>query len=147
MDTVLAGQRELGDADLNAPRPQQTIVVVEDETAVRTLITAVLKRRGYRVFEAPTPQMALELFQQHGDAVDLIITDVVMPDMNGPMLVERLMTVRPRLRVLFISGYADIGAPLDPANRNMSFLSKPFRASALADVVGNMLSEATSAST
>ena len=100
----------------------------------------MLRRQGYHVLEAATPAAACTIFDHHGDEIDLLLTDVVMPEMNGPSLAQRLIASRPELRVLFISGYADVTAPLDPVNPNVSFLSKPFKASALAGKVREMLS-------
>jgi len=124
---------------LEAPGGRETILVVEDEDAVRVIVTAVLRRQGYRVLEAPTPALAIELFERHGPEIDLLLTDVVMPGMNGPALAQRLVAVRPELRVLFISGYADLSVPIDVDNPNVSFLSKPFQASALTGRVRDLL--------
>jgi FixJ family two-component response regulator len=71
--------------------------------------------------------------------IGLLLTDVVMPGMNGPALAQRLVGLQPELRVLFISGYADMAIPLDRENPNVSFLSKPFQASVLAERVRQML--------
>ncbi len=117
----------------------ETILLVEDEDAVRVIVSAVLQRQGYRVLEASTPQEACGLFDEHAGEIDLMVTDVVMPQMNGPTLAQRLIGVRPELRVLFISGYVDVGTPLDSDNPNVSFLSKPFQASALSERVREML--------
>jgi len=121
----------------------QTILVVEDEDAIRTIVVTVLGRRGYRVLAASTPSAAVDLFRKHGEVIDLMITDVIMPEMNGPALAERLIAARPDLRVLFISGYTD-GVMLDATNPNISFLSKPFQPSTLAGKVREILSGAAS---
>jgi PAS domain S-box-containing protein len=118
----------------------ETILLVEDEDAVRVIISAVLRRQGYQVLEASTPRGACDIFEQHGQEVDLLLTDVVMPEMNGPALAQRLVAVRPELRVLFISGYADMAMPLDSDNPNISFLGKPFQASVLTGKVREILS-------
>jgi two-component system cell cycle sensor histidine kinase/response regulator CckA len=118
---------------------RETILLVEDEDAVRVIVTAVLRRQGYRVLEAPTPTLAIELFDRHGPEIDLLLTDVVMPGMNGPSLAQRLVAARPELRVLFISGYADISVPIDVDNPNVGFLSKPFQAAALTGRVRDLL--------
>jgi CheY-like chemotaxis protein len=119
---------------------QETILLVEDEDAVRTIASAVLRRHGYQVLEAPTPGSALQLFDRYGSAINLLLTDVVMPEMSGPALAQRLITARPELRVLFISGYSDM-ASLDTGNPNISFLSKPFQASMLAAKVREALTK------
>jgi two-component system, cell cycle sensor histidine kinase and response regulator CckA len=115
-----------------------TILLVEDEDAVRAIASAVLRRHGYQVLEAATPRIALELFERYGSAIRLLLTDVVMPELSGPALAQRLITARPELRVLFISGYADV-ASLDTGNPNINFLSKPFQASKLATKVREAL--------
>jgi len=119
---------------------RETILLVEDEDAVRVIISAVLRRHGYQVLEASTPHGALEIFDEHGDTIDLLLTDVVMQEINGPALAQRLVARRPELRILFISGYADLATPLDAGGTNVSFLSKPFEASALARKVREVLS-------
>ena len=70
-----------------------------------------------------------------------MLSDVVMPEMNGPALAQRLVAVRPELRILFISGYADGASPIDGSNPNVSFQSKPFQASVLANKVREILSK------
>ncbi|HZR25457.1 MAG TPA: ATP-binding protein [Vicinamibacterales bacterium] len=118
---------------------EATILLVEDEDAVRSIITTALRRCGYRVLEAATPGRACEIFEELGDEIDLLVSDVVMPDMHGPALAQRLVGVRPNLRILFISGYADALGPLDGISSNVGFLAKPFQASALIDRVREML--------
>ena len=93
-----------------AARRAETILLVEDEDSVRVIIGAVLRRNGYTVLEAGHPHRAVEIFQEHIDAIDLLLTDVVMPEMNGPALAQRLAPQEPDLRVLFISGYADVAS-------------------------------------
>jgi PAS domain S-box-containing protein len=117
---------------------RETILLVEDEDAVRVIVGAALRRQGYQVLEASTARGAIDIFEQHAADIDLLLTDVVMPEMNGPALAQRLVGVRPSLRILFISGYADMGVPLD-GNSNVSFLSKPFQASVLAAKVHDVL--------
>jgi DNA-binding NtrC family response regulator len=116
----------------------ETILLVEDEEAVRVIIGAVLRRQGYHVLDAADPLRACEIFEQHPH-IDLLMTDVVMAAMNGPALAQRLIGARPQLRVLFISGYTDVLIPLDADNPNVGFLSKPFRASVLTERVRAML--------
>jgi len=95
-------------------RPQQmaaqrseTILLVEDEAQVRKLIRAVLTAAGYRVLEAADPVAALRLSEHEADAIDLLVTDVVMPTMNGRELAELLQRTRPKAKVLYLSGYTD----------------------------------------
>jgi len=115
-----------------------TILLVEDEDAVRVIVGAALRRHGFQVLEAATPLGACDVFDGHANDIALLLTDVVMPEMNGPALARRLTAARPSLRVLFISGYADV-APTDGTDPNVSFLSKPFEASKLVSRVSELL--------
>ncbi len=126
-------------ADVPAPG-RGTILLVEDEDAVRAIIRAALRRLGYDVLEAGTARDAIAIFERRQGDIDLLLTDVVMPGMNGPALAQRLVAVRPELRILFISGYANASMPLDGASPNVTFLSKPFEASVLARKVRSALS-------
>jgi two-component system cell cycle sensor histidine kinase/response regulator CckA len=123
-------------------RGHALILLVEDEEAVRVIISTVLRRSGYDVIEASAPRQALDIFDHRGNEIDLLITDVVMPEMNGPALAQRLIGLRPELRVLFISGYAPMGTQPQADNPNASFLSKPFQASVLTARVAQMLARA-----
>jgi PAS domain S-box-containing protein len=121
-------------------RGRETILLVEDEDSVRVIVSAVLRRQGYHVLEAATPRAACEVFNEHANEIDLLLSDVIMPEMNGPALAQRLVGLRPELRILFISGYADLSTPFEmDSNQNVSFLSKPFQASALTERVRQML--------
>jgi nitrogen-specific signal transduction histidine kinase/CheY-like chemotaxis protein len=117
-----------------------TILVVEDEDAIRTLTHRILSREGYRVLEAPAPAAALELLEQAG-TVDLLLTDVVMPGMSGKALSDRLRELQPGLRVLFMSGYTDNVMDrygLDEAGDML--VHKPFNAQQLLCAVQDLLS-------
>ena len=99
---------------VNPPSPDdtpcvgtETILVVEDEEAVRLLTRRILEEARYRVFDAPNPQRAEELFARHPDMFNLLLTDVVMPGSSGPKLFERLVRRQSNLRVLYLSGYTD----------------------------------------
>ena len=120
-------------------RGHETILLVEDEDAVRAIAGTVLRRQGYEVIEAATPLAAAEIFEKRSRDIDLLLTDIVMPEMNGPALAQRLIGIRPSLRVLFMSGYADVAMPIDSGNPHVSFLAKPFQASALTARVREML--------
>jgi two-component system, cell cycle sensor histidine kinase and response regulator CckA len=117
----------------------ETVLLVEDEDSVRAIVAAVLRRHGYNVLEAPTPSCALELFEPRRREIDLLLTDVVMPEMNGPALAQHLLARRPDLAVLFISGYADVSLEIDNDNPAIGFLSKPFQASTLVGRVSGLL--------
>ena len=102
--------------------------MVEDEQLVREVAASALRHQGYRVYEAAAGAEALEWVEaQNGEDVDLLISDVVMPEMSGRELADRLRESRPGIRVLYISGYAeaDIGLPgLD--KERAPFIQKPF---------------------
>jgi YesN/AraC family two-component response regulator len=90
--------------------------------------------------EAADPQKAISLVEQHQGQIDLLITDVVMPDINGPHLAERIKAIRPGIRVLFISGYTGRGlAQRGLADKDVKLLVKPFGAQALVGAVEEML--------
>jgi two-component system, cell cycle sensor histidine kinase and response regulator CckA len=127
-----------------APRGHETILLVEDEEAVRVIVATVLRRQGYTVIETGAPLGACELFERHADDIDLLVTDVVMPGLSGPALAQRLVALRPALRVLFISGYAGLPAP-QIQSANVGFLNKPFETAALAARVRDMLNRPAAA--
>src|SRR5262249_26093747 len=110
----------------------KTILVVEDEDSVRQLTKLILERAGYRVYPAQSAQEASTLFEQHADQIDLLITDVVMPGASGPALLQQLLSRRPSLRVLYMSGYADDAVQKQGAMQpQAAFLQKPFSAEQL----------------
>ena len=101
---------------------RETILLVEDEPAVRQLFSLALSRAGYKVHEARNGQEALKVFDQHGEAVDLLLTDMRMPFMGGAELARQLRTRRKTLKLLCISGYAGAGE----TEFTDDFLAKPF---------------------
>jgi signal transduction histidine kinase len=109
----------------------ETILVVEDEDTVRRLVRSVLQRQGYQVLEAGNPGEALLIFEQH-PAIDLVLTDVVMPRISGPALASRLLALRPSLKIIYMSGHIDPSAALDGAlGSGAAFLQKPVTPGAL----------------
>ena len=100
----------------------ETILLVEDEPAVRQLFAQALKRAGYAVYEARNGQEAMKLFDQHGDQIDMLLTDMRMPYMGGAELAHHLRGRRQTLKLLCISGYP---GHLD-ADLAADFLAKPF---------------------
>jgi two-component system cell cycle sensor histidine kinase/response regulator CckA len=113
-----------------------TVLLVEDEDAVRSFAARALGTRGYRVLEASTGAEALEVFEEHHGEVDLVVSDVVMPEMDGPTLMKELREQNRDLKIIFISGYAE-----DAFRRNLDekedfmFLQKPFDLKELAATV------------
>jgi CheY-like chemotaxis protein len=101
------------------------VLVVEDAHPFRRLIREVVAGAGYRVLEAATPGEALELAEDHGDEIDLVLTDVVMPEMHGHELAAVLRARLPRLRVVYMSGFSE--EIVSAAERaEFPFLQKPF---------------------
>jgi CheY-like chemotaxis protein len=122
-----------------------TLLFVEDEPLVRELTVKFLNRSGFTVFEAADGVEALELSRRHEGVIDLLVTDVVMPRMGGRELALALLAERPRLRVLFISGYTDDAGDLrEVAGDAGDFLQKPFRPEVLVARVRGLLERADS---
>ena len=113
--------------EIATERGLETILVVEDDPAIRNVIRRVLEEHGYRALVAATPHLALEVAARHEGAIHLLLTDVVLPEMSGRQLSERLLRDRPGLPVVFMSGYTDNAivhqGRLDP---DTEFLQKPF---------------------
>ena len=118
-------------ADPPRDHKRATILLVEDEDAVRELMSRTLTRAQYRVLPAASPAQARDLFERHAEEIGLVVTDVVMPEMRGTVLAELFQARRPGLPVLFVSGYAEsIPSSTGPGGA-VSFLAKPFPASKL----------------
>jgi two-component system cell cycle sensor histidine kinase/response regulator CckA len=139
---VLASDAEEdpGDGEEQDDGPQARILVVEDEDVVRELVRSALERRGHEVTVARDGAEALRLCEDGARAFDLILTDVVMPQLNGVELAERVSVLRPALRVVFMSGYTrgtiDERLLLQPGR---AFLQKPFTVAELLQTVARML--------
>jgi two-component system cell cycle sensor histidine kinase/response regulator CckA len=122
---------------------QDTILLVEDEDAVRSFAARALRMRGYTVLEAPGGDVALEIVRKHPEPIQLIISDVVMPNMDGPTMVRAAMKLRPEMRVIFISGYAeDTFRRTEEKVEDLHFLPKPFGLKQLVAKVKDVLSGA-----
>jgi CheY-like chemotaxis protein len=118
-------------------RGAETILLVEDEPALRTLVRTVLTRLGYRVLEAASGLAALEVWKAHREEIKLLLTDMVMPDgISGRELSQRLLAEKPDLKVIYTSGYSqEITGHDFPLQEGENFLAKPFQATKLAKVI------------
>jgi CheY-like chemotaxis protein len=118
----------------------ETVLVAEDEEIVRELVCDVLEEQGYNVLRAADGIAALRTAGEFDGHIDLLVTDVIMPHMNGPELAERLSAVRPEMKILFVTGYSDndIGnhGVLDP---RIQLLQKPFTPEVLARKIRDVL--------
>ncbi len=122
-----------------AVRGEGVVLLAEDDRSVRRLVVTELKRRGFTVLDAEDGRAALEVFQQHKDTIDILVTDVVMPRMNGADLAKEAGRIRPGLKILFISGHPErAGSGLDPAHVH-NLLMKPFTADTLASRIKAMI--------
>jgi PAS domain S-box-containing protein len=125
-----------------AARGSETVLVVEDERAVRYLVRTILARQGYQVFEADGPDRAMEWLAARHDRLDLLISDVIMPGGTGPALYERVRATWPHVRVLFMSGYTDdAGAQAAGGQLGGPLLQKPFAADELSRKVREVLEQ------
>ena len=125
-----------------APRGVETILLVEDDDAVRDLARETLESSGYRVLEAAHPEAALRIAETYAGSIDLLLTDVVMPGMSGRVLADRLLPLRSGIKLLFMSGYtADAIVHHGVLDAGTAFLQKPFTPGALARRVREVLDE------
>jgi CheY-like chemotaxis protein len=126
---------ELAFPRVNQPvgRGCETVLLVEDEDGVRALMRQVLHKHGYNVLEARHGGEALLMCERHAGDIDILLTDVVLEQMSGRELAERLLKIRPQMKVLYVSGYADDAIVHHGVlNAGMAFLQKPFTTESLA---------------
>jgi CheY-like chemotaxis protein len=137
---VDAEAAELPLVRIGMPQGSETVLVVEDEAAVRWLVRGVLESTGYRVLEARHGFDALMVCHQYKEPIDLVLTDVVMPEMSGRELVERLALLQPDTKVLYMSGYTDDSLVHHGVlETGIAFLQNPFMPQALARKVRDVL--------
>jgi PAS domain S-box-containing protein len=117
---------------------RETILLVEDEESVRTMARRILEKCGYRVLEARHGVEGLNVSEQHSGAIDLVITDLVMPELSGPQMIERIVSIRPDTKVLYLSGYTE-EAVLEHLDRDTPLVQKPFSAKELGERVREVL--------
>jgi len=130
---------------------KETLLIVEDEPVLREMAQLILEECGYRVFVAANGREALEFWDRHGNSIDLLFTDMVMPaGVSGVDLANKLLAQRSQLRVVFASGYTvdDISTDFLSRNNNARFLQKPYTRGALARTIreaidGNVLPQKT----
>jgi two-component system cell cycle sensor histidine kinase/response regulator CckA len=144
-----SGEAAAGAEKPSAPRGREeqkdlsgsaTVLLAEDEDAVRMGNVRALASRGYTVHEASSGVEALDKFKELDGKVDIVVSDVVMPEMDGPTLLRELLLLQPDIKFIFVSGYAeDAFAKNLPSEAKFGFLPKPFSLKQLATVVKDML--------
>ena len=144
--------RHHGDEDVVAPKKEKKeqraadltgtgrVLLVEDEEVVRNFAARALKRQGYKVLEASTGVEALEVMEKHKGKIDIVVSDVVMPEMDGPTLLKELRKTNPDLKIIFVSGYPNDAFKAALGDENFAFLPKPFSLPQLAAKVKEELS-------
>ena len=130
----------VGAWSVNTLKGTETILVVEDDTGVRELIRRVLEGHGYKVLQARDVGDAIAIEESHRGPIHLLVSDIIMPGLNGPDLAQRIARRRPAIKVLFVSGYTsreaiDVGL----SSQNVSVLQKPFTPETLATKVRERL--------
>jgi CheY-like chemotaxis protein len=140
------GRAEESAAEATAERKplggSETVLLVEDEASILNLGKEILGRFGYTVLAASTPAEAAELAERHRNPIDLLITDVVMPGMNGRILAEKILALKPEIKTLYMSGYtADVIVHHGVLDEDVHFLQKPFSIQALAAKVREVLDQ------
>ena len=121
-----------------ADKQKTAVLVVEDEEPVRVFSAHALRNRGYLVYEAENAEQALEIFEKHKDKIKILITDIIMPGINGPDLASKILAMKKDINVILMSGYTEEEiSPL--SNQDFLFLSKPFSLDRLVETVGNSL--------
>jgi DNA-binding NtrC family response regulator len=140
--------RLVADEDTNMTVPEkkaaaggtETILLVEDEPSILRMTRMMLERKGYTVISAATPTQAMEKAKNHSGAIDLLMTDVVMPEMNGRDLAEEITALYPSIRLLFMSGYtSNVIAHHGILDEGVAFIQKPFSMADMTEKVRELL--------
>jgi hypothetical protein len=128
-----------------SPKGTETVLVVEDQDGIRDIVKESLRRNGYKVLIANDGEEALQMAAAYPDPIHLLITDLVMPNIGGRELAQRLTPQRPTMKVLFMSGYSEQSAlEIEATSQSATVLQKPFSLDALARNVRRVLDEAGS---
>jgi two-component system, cell cycle sensor histidine kinase and response regulator CckA len=118
-----------------APGGSETILLVEDEAALREITCEYLQSRGYTVLSAESGMKALEICRVHEEPIDILMTDIIMPGIQGPELVKSALEMRPHIRVIYVSGYSDRGLEIVNADSSAVLLRKPYSLSDLGHTI------------
>jgi DNA-binding NtrC family response regulator len=133
----------LDEIDFKAPanlQGDETVIVVEDNEAVRKMVVSILERQGYKVISANSGKSCLEKIANYNGKAHLLLTDVVMPDMNGRELYFEIKSLNPEIRVIYASGYTDnVIAHHGVLDEGINFIQKPFSVQGLAVKVREVL--------
>lgn len=141
-DAAQSNERQISEKKMIDLTGAGTILLVEDEDAVRTFSARALRDKGYTVIEAPNGEAALECIKKNGNQINLVISDVVMPKMDGPTLMIHIQECNPKMKVIFISGYTEDSFRESLANNSeVHFLSKPFNLKQLAMKVKEIMGQ------
>ncbi len=143
-EAVDKGSRPAGGLD-KASKGSEVILLVEDEDIVRVLARKVLEASGYVVYEARNGREGLALCEAHQGPIDLLVSDVVMPELGGRELAEGALKLRPGIKVMFMSGHTQDLVLKEGVQKGTPFLQKPFTAAALAQKVREALDSAAKA--
>jgi CheY-like chemotaxis protein len=128
------------DANPCASRGSETVLVVDDQPLLRGVVVSMLEHEGYRVLSAESPEAAFAVAGSHSGTIDLLVSDIILPGMNGRILAEKLQESRPGTKVLFISGYTENAIPSrGQSEPGFGFLQKPFTREMLTRKVRDLL--------
>jgi CheY-like chemotaxis protein len=123
-------------------RGHETVLLVEDEISILNMTRKMLEHQGYRILSAASPGEAIRKAREHHGSIDLLLTDVIMPEMNGRDLAKNLLSLYPKLNRLFMSGYtADIIAHHGVLDAGVHFIQKPFTIKALTSKIREILDD------
>jgi PAS domain S-box-containing protein len=126
--------------ELPVIRGKETILLVEDEISILKLVTAMLEKLGYTVLSTNSPGRAINIVKEYTDDIHLIFTDIIMPEMNGQDLVNKILQINPNIKTLLMSGYtADIIANQGMLEKGVNFITKPFTMKKMAAIVSEVI--------